>query len=65
VSGTYTNMKFEIFTPDRDLAKGISNEVFPQLFDDFSGIAYVCNVDVLHALTLWLQVLPASRQLHW
>ncbi len=44
------NIKFEVLTPNRDMAVKISDEVATQFFDDFSGIAYLCNVmEVLHA----------------
>ncbi|MEA5504054.1 hypothetical protein VB735_13200 [Halotia wernerae UHCC 0503] len=50
VSDTYSNIKFEILTPNRDMAVKISDEVAAQFFDDYSGIAYLCNVmEVLHA----------------
>lgn len=46
------NVKFEILTPNRDMAVKISDEVAAQFFDDYSGIAYVCDVmEVLHAHT--------------
>ncbi|MEL6928442.1 MAG: hypothetical protein AAFO95_07400 [Cyanobacteria bacterium J06600_6] len=49
VSGTYANIKFEILTPNRDMAVKISDEVAEEFFDDYSGIAYVCEAEVLHA----------------
>ena len=49
VSDTYSNIKFEVLTRNRDLAVKISDEVAAQFFDDYSGIAYVCNAEVLHA----------------
>ncbi len=50
VSDTYANIKFEILTPNRDMAVKISDQVAAQFFDDYSGIAYLCNVmEVLHA----------------
>lgn len=50
VSDTYSNIKFEILTPNREMAVKISDEVAAQFFDDYSGIAYLCDVmEVLHA----------------
>ena len=50
VGDTFSNVKFEILTPNRDMAVKISDEVAAQFFDDYSGIAYICDVmEVLHA----------------
>jgi nitrogen regulatory protein PII len=50
VSDTSSNIKFEVLTPTRDMAVKISDEVAAQFFDDYSGIAYLCDVmEVLHA----------------
>ena len=50
VSDTQANIKFEVLTPNRDMAVKISDEVAAQFFDDYSGIAYLCSVmEVLHA----------------
>ena len=44
------NVKFEVLTPNREMAVQISDEVAAQFFDDYSGIAYLCDVmEVLHA----------------
>ena len=52
VSDTYSNIKFEVLTPNREMAVTISDEVAAQFFDDYSGIAYLCDVmEVLHAHT--------------
>jgi len=46
------NVKFEILTPNREMAVKISDEVAAQFFDNYSGIAYICDVmEVLHAHT--------------
>jgi len=46
----YSNIKFEVLTPNREMAVKISDEVASQFFDDYSGIAYLCNaMEVLHA----------------
>lgn len=50
VSDSFSNVKFEILTPNRDMAVRISDEVAARFFDDYSGIAYLCDVmEVLHA----------------
>lgn len=49
VSDTQSNIKFEILTRSRDVALKISDEVAAQFFDDYSGIAYLCDAEVLHA----------------
>jgi nitrogen regulatory protein PII len=51
VGDTYSNIKIEILTADRDMALKISDEVAVQFFDDYSGIAYICDAEVLHAHT--------------
>lgn len=51
VSDTYSNIKIEVLTSNRDIALKISDEVATQFFDDYSGIAYLCNAEVLHAHT--------------
>ncbi|MEM8778197.1 MAG: hypothetical protein AAGF26_04850 [Cyanobacteria bacterium P01_G01_bin.49] len=50
ISDTQGNIKFEILTPSREMAVKISDEVAARFFDDYSGIAYLCDVmEVLHA----------------
>ncbi|MGF1492444.1 MAG: P-II family nitrogen regulator [Microcoleaceae cyanobacterium] len=50
VSDTQANIKFEVLTPTREMAVKISDEVAARFFDDYSGIAYLCDVmEVLHA----------------
>ena len=49
VSDTQSNIKFEVLTRDRDIALKISDEVAAQFFDNYSGIAYICDAEVLHA----------------
>ena len=47
---TFSNVKFEVLTPSRDMAVKISDDVATKFFDDYSGIAYICDVmEVLHA----------------
>jgi nitrogen regulatory protein PII len=49
VSDTYANIKIEVLTEDRDMAMRISDEVAGQFFDDYSGLAYICEAEVLSA----------------
>ncbi len=50
VGDAFSNVKFEVLTPNRDMAVKISDEVAAQFFDNYSGIAYICDVmEVLHA----------------
>jgi len=49
LSDTYSNIKIEVLTENRDMAMKISDEVAAQFFDNYSGIAYICNVEVLSA----------------
>jgi nitrogen regulatory protein PII len=50
LSETDSNIKFEVLTRDRDMAVQISDKVAEEFFDDYSGIAYLCDVmEVLHA----------------
>ena len=48
-SDDYSNVKIEILTPNRDIALNISDEVATQFFDDYAGITYICDAEVLHA----------------
>lgn len=49
VSDSFSNIKIEVLTRSRDIALKISDEVAAQFFDNYSGIAYLCDVEVLHA----------------
>lgn len=49
VSDTYSNIKIEVLTSNRDMALKISDEVAAQFFDNYSGITYICEAEVLHA----------------
>lgn len=52
IGDAFSNVKFEVLTPNRDMAVKISDEVAAQFFDDYSGISYICDVmEVLHAHT--------------
>ena len=49
VSDNFSNIKIEVLTRNRDMAVKISDEVAAQFFDNYSGIAYLCDAEVLHA----------------
>lgn len=49
ISDTYSNIKIEVLTPTREMAVNISDEVAAEFFEDYSGISYICNAEVLHA----------------
>ncbi|MEM7067153.1 MAG: hypothetical protein AAF572_28815 [Cyanobacteria bacterium P01_B01_bin.77] len=50
VGDSFSNIKFEVLTPSREMAVKISDEVAARYFDDYSGISYLCDVmEVLHA----------------
>ncbi|MGK7876228.1 MAG: hypothetical protein AB4426_23900 [Xenococcaceae cyanobacterium] len=49
VSDNYSNIKIEVLTANRDMALKISDEVAAQFFEDYSGITYLCDAEVLHA----------------
>ena len=49
VSDTQSNIKFEVLTENRDIALKISDRIALEFFDDYSGIAYICDAEVLYA----------------
>jgi nitrogen regulatory protein PII len=49
VGDNFTNIKIEVLTANRDVAIKISDKVAAKFFDDYSGIAYICDAEVLHA----------------
>ncbi|ACA98480.1 MULTISPECIES: hypothetical protein [Cyanophyceae] len=49
VSDTSSNVKIEVLTASREMALKISDEVAAQFFDDYSGITYICDAEVLYA----------------
>ena len=49
VSGTQSNVKIEVLTENREMAIKISDEVAAQFFDNYSGIAYLCEAEVLNS----------------
>jgi nitrogen regulatory protein PII len=48
VSDTQANVKFEVLTPDRDMAENIADQVAVKFFIDFAGIIYICDAEVLY-----------------
>lgn len=51
VSDTQANIKFEVLTDSRELAQTISDQIAMQYFNDYAGIAYICDAEVLYAHT--------------
>lgn len=51
VGDSFSNIKIEVLTASRDMAVKISDKVAAKFFDDYSGIAYICDAEVLHAHT--------------
>jgi nitrogen regulatory protein PII len=49
VSETSSNIKIEVLTADRDMALRISDEIAAEFFEDYSGITYICDAEVLFA----------------
>ena len=49
VSGPYTDIKIEVLTENREMALKIADEVALEFFEDFAGITYLCNAEVLSA----------------
>ncbi|WP_330204171.1 P-II family nitrogen regulator [Cyanobacterium sp. DS4] len=49
VSDTYSNIKIEVLTANRDMALKISDDIAAQFFNDYSGIIYICDAEVLYA----------------
>ncbi|ASC69551.1 Membrane-associated protein [Halomicronema hongdechloris C2206] len=49
VSDTQSNIKFEVLTENRDMALKISDRIAAEFFEDYSGIAYICDAEVLYA----------------
>lgn len=48
VSDTEANVKFEVITDSRDLAEKIADEIALSFFNDYAGIAYICDAEVLY-----------------
>jgi len=49
VSDTQLNVKIEVLTDSLEMAMQISDEVAAKFFADYSGIAYLCDAEVLSA----------------
>ena len=49
VGDEFSNIKLEVLTPTRDMALKISDEIVAKFFDNYSGITYLCDAEVLHA----------------
>ncbi|RUT00593.1 hypothetical protein DSM106972_073640 [Dulcicalothrix desertica PCC 7102] len=48
VSDTQSNIKFEVLTENRDMAEKIAENVAVGYFNDYAGIAYICDAEVLY-----------------
>ncbi|MGB3138611.1 MAG: hypothetical protein WBG38_03050 [Nodosilinea sp.] len=48
VSDIESNIKFEILTENRDMAEKIADHVAIEFFNNYAGIAYICNAEVLY-----------------
>ncbi|BDA74515.1 hypothetical protein RIVM261_045200 [Rivularia sp. IAM M-261] len=48
VSDTQANIKFEVLTENRDMAENIADQVGVKFFNDYAGIAYICDAEVLY-----------------
>jgi nitrogen regulatory protein PII len=49
VSDTFSNVKIEVLTSNRDLALKISDQISERFFENYSGITYLCDAEVLRA----------------
>ncbi|MEM9245098.1 MAG: hypothetical protein AAGA67_05075 [Cyanobacteria bacterium P01_F01_bin.153] len=49
VGDRFSNIKIEVLTPNREMAVTIADKVAAEFFEDYSGIAYICGAEVLHA----------------
>lgn len=49
VADSFSNVKIEVLTENRDMAIKISDKVALEFFDNYSGIAYICDAEVLSA----------------
>jgi nitrogen regulatory protein PII len=48
-SDTYTDIRIEVLTDNRDMAMKIADQVAGEFFDDYAGIAYISEAEVLSA----------------
>lgn len=51
VSDTTSNIKFEVLTHSQEMALAIADQVAVQFFNDYAGIIYICEAEVLYAHT--------------
>ncbi|MDR5639996.1 hypothetical protein RHI63_11375 [Thermosynechococcus sp. GLH187] len=49
VSDTQANIKFEVLTQTREMAEKIVDRVAVEFFNDYAGIAYIYDAEVLYA----------------
>lgn len=49
VSDTFSNIKLEVITASEDVARDIADQVAKKYFDNFSGITYLDEIEVLYA----------------
>lgn len=49
ISDTFSNIKFEVITSNGDVAREIADKVAKRYFDNFSGITYLDEIEVLYA----------------
>lgn len=52
ISDTYEKIKFEVVTTNEAVARKIADEVAAKYFDNFSGIIFIDQVEVLYAHSL-------------
>ncbi len=48
VADTEANVKFEVITDSREMAEKIADEIAISFFNDYAGIAYICDAEVLY-----------------
>lgn len=49
LSDTTSNIKFEVLTESREMALEISDKIAALFFNDYAGITYICDAEVLYA----------------
>jgi hypothetical protein len=49
VSDTFSNIKVEVLTADRDMAVKISDTIADRFYEDYAVIIYLCDVEVLRS----------------
>ncbi|MBK5930812.1 DUF3240 family protein [Halochromatium salexigens] len=52
VSDTFSNIKIEVITASDDVARSIAKQVADKFFDNFSGLIYLDDIEVLYAHSL-------------